>query len=110
MTRTIPEFALLSPSSRTKPTGRVTVNGPHTMELSFEAGLFQPRSQDFATADPLAVASFMASTDHCLRPLPSGFFLKLGGFFFEKYKVCFIYMTHTTQFLHGPYYPTDIEK
>ncbi|GBO43439.1 hypothetical protein AVEN_241712-1, partial [Araneus ventricosus] len=77
MTRTIPEFALLSPSSRTKPTGRVTVNGLHTMELSFEPGILQPRSQDLAIDDPLAVARFMASTDHCLRPLPSGF-LKLG--------------------------------
>ncbi|GBM29168.1 hypothetical protein AVEN_27788-1 [Araneus ventricosus] len=73
MTRTMPELALLSPSSRTTPTGWrlittcvIARNGPHTVESVFEHGILQTRSQDLATAASLAVASFMASIDHDL--------------------------------------------
>ncbi|GBM13569.1 hypothetical protein AVEN_235154-1 [Araneus ventricosus] len=93
MARTAPELALPSPSSRNTPTRwRLTTmcdlerNKIHTVESGFQPGILQPRNQDLVTAAALAAASFMASTDHCPRPSPSGVFLNLGVFCkFKKY-------------------------
>ncbi|GBN12985.1 hypothetical protein AVEN_174243-1 [Araneus ventricosus] len=85
MMRTTPELVLLSPISRTTSTGwRLTTtcdlarSGSHTVESGFEPRALQPQSQGLAPGPPgpppPAVASCMASTDHCPRPSPLGFF------------------------------------
>ncbi|GBL77919.1 hypothetical protein AVEN_143253-1 [Araneus ventricosus] len=95
MTRTTPELALLSPSSLTIPIGwRLAIgfdlarHGLHTVESGFEPGILQPRTlpPGYRPAPLPAVVRFMTSTDHCPRPLPSNFFLNMGGFFCEVKK------------------------
>ncbi|GBM79988.1 hypothetical protein AVEN_47456-1 [Araneus ventricosus] len=80
MTRTTPELALLSSSSRTTPTGwrltttcDLTRNKPRTTESGFEPGILQPRSQDLATAAPLQFAELMSkqAIEH-IEPSHSG--------------------------------------
>ncbi|GBM30509.1 hypothetical protein AVEN_156263-1 [Araneus ventricosus] len=56
---------------------------------------------------PPAVASFMASTDHCPQYSPSGLFLNLGVFCKVKEYVLFTWPILPD---FGPYYPIDIKK
>ncbi|GBM16849.1 hypothetical protein AVEN_99746-1 [Araneus ventricosus] len=122
MIRTTPELALLSPSSRTTPTGWRLIttcdlarNGLHTMESGFEPGILQLRSQDLSTGPPRPPLQLQASWHPQTNHLDHRFMLLLKprSFFFKVKKYALFTwpilpdfgMALITRFWHSPYYP-----